>query len=138
LRRIDRPVSMMHEVTELHRRALERHGPALLLERPILADGRPAGMPVLVNLFGTVERAALGMGLDAGDLAALGEGLAALRAPKPPRDLKGAWAQRDMLRAALSLRTRASGNPPCQETVLRGPQIDLGALPVQTCWPGEP
>src|ERR1700730_14038938 len=25
----------------------------------------------------------------------------------------------------------------CQEVVLRGEEVDLGRLPVQTCWPGD-
>ncbi|MBJ3783142.1 UbiD family decarboxylase [Devosia sediminis] len=138
IRRIDRPISMVHEVTEIHRRVLEAEGPALLLEQPVMADGALSPMPVLVNLFGTSERIALGMGLDVADLPALGEGLAQLRAPKPPRDLRSAWAQRDMLRAALSLRTRPIMRPACQQVVLRGEDVDLTRLPIQTCWPGEP
>ena len=106
LRRLATPISVEHELTEIHRRVLAANGPALLIENPRLADGTPARMPVLVNLFGTLERIALGLGLDRADLPALGEALAELRFPRPPRDLKGAWAQRDMLRAALSLRTR--------------------------------
>ena len=30
------------------------------------------------------------------------------------------------------------GSAPCQEVVLTGDDIDLGKLPIQTCWPGEP
>ena len=30
------------------------------------------------------------------------------------------------------------GTAPCQEVVLQGADIDLNALPIQTCWPGEP
>jgi len=138
LRRIERPISMRHEVTELHRRVLEKGGPALLLEQPLHADGRVSPMPVLVNLFGTVERIALAMGLEPADLPALGEAMADLRAPRPPRGLAGAWAQRGMVQAALNLRSRMVKHPPCQEKVLRDGDVDLGLLPVQWCWPGEP
>ncbi|GAB5429218.1 MAG: UbiD family decarboxylase [Devosia indica] len=138
LRRIRVPVSMRHEITEIHRRVLEANGPALLIECPVREDGTPSTIPVLVNVFGTIERIALGMGLDVGDLDVLGAGLAQLRSPRPPRDLRSAWAQRDMVRAALSLRTKPVGRSPCQEVVWRGDQVDLGRLPIQTCWPGEP
>lgn len=138
LHRINRPVSMQHEITEIHRRVLADNGPALLLEQPMMADGTRASMPVLVNLFGTTERIAMGLGLDAGDLPRLGKALAALRAPKPPRNLSGAWAHRGLLRAALNLRMREVSKPPCQQTIVSGAAIDLTKLPIQTCWPGEP
>ena len=38
----------------------------------------------------------------------------------------------------MAMRPRTVYAAPCQEIVLRGAEIDLGALPVQTCWPGEP
>ncbi len=138
LRRLTTPISVQHDLTEIHRRVLAANGPALLVETPLLADGTPAGMPVLVNLFGTLERIALGLGLDPADLPGLGEAMAELRFPRPPRDLGAAWARRDMLRAALSLRTRTTRRPACQEIVQGGADIDLTRLPVQWCWPGEP
>lgn len=138
VQRLATPISVRHELTEIHRRVLHAGGPALLVERPILADGRPADMPVVVNLFGTTERIALGLGLDGTDLPALGEGLADLRAPTPPRNVAAAWAQRDLLKAALSMRTKPVSRPPCQEVVHTGDAIDLTRLPIQWCWPGEP
>ncbi|GHD22161.1 3-octaprenyl-4-hydroxybenzoate carboxy-lyase [Tianweitania populi] len=117
---------------------LHAGGPALLVEKPVLADGRAASMPVVVNLFGTVERVALGMGLDEADLPRLGEAMADLRAPRPPRSLAAAWAQRDLLKIALSMRTRTVRHPSCQEQVFTGNAVDFGSLPIQWCWPGEP
>lgn len=138
LQRISHPVSMVHEATEIHRRVLDAGGPALLFERVIGAGEVPGRMPVLVNLFGTTERVALGLGLDVADLSGLGQGLARLRSPRPPRNLRGAWMQRDMLGAALNLRTRIIGRPPCQEVIRLGEEVDTSSLPIQTCWPGEP
>ena len=138
LQRVTAPVSMQHEITEIHRRVLEAEGPALLFEQPIMGSGAASPMPVLANLFGTAERIALGLGLDVSDLPHLGEGLAQLRSPRPPRDLQTAWGQRGMLRAALNLRTRPMARPPCQGIVWRGDAVDLGRLPIQSCWPGEP
>lgn len=138
LKRIAAPVSIRHELTEIHRRVLKEEGPALLVERPIMADGTPAVMPVLVNLFGTLERIALSMGLDVGDLAALGEGMAEMRSPSPPRSFGAAWEKRDLLQVALSMRSRTVSRPACQQVVQLGADIDLTRLPVQWCWPGEP
>jgi 4-hydroxy-3-polyprenylbenzoate decarboxylase len=43
-----------------------------------------------------------------------------------------------VLKAALAMRPKTKSRPPCQEIVLKGSDIDLGLLPIQTCWPGEP
>jgi 4-hydroxy-3-polyprenylbenzoate decarboxylase len=32
---------------------------------------------------------------------------------------------------------RAVSGAPCQEVLVEGPDVDLGRLPVQTCWPGD-
>lgn len=83
LRRIDEPVSLVHEVTEIHRRVLAAGGPVLRFDQARDADGVAAGMPVVVNLFGTAARVAAGLGVRRERLADLGEALAALRAPRP-------------------------------------------------------
>src|SRR6266478_1731579 len=43
-----------------------------------------------------------------------------------------------LLRTVMAMKPRTLGSAPCQEIVLKGADIDLGRLPVQTCWPGEP
>ncbi|MCO5093184.1 UbiD family decarboxylase [Bosea sp. (in: a-proteobacteria)] len=138
LRRIAEPVSVVHEITEIHRRVIADNGPALLFERPVRADGTVSAMPLLTNLFGTVERVAWGLGVAAENIPTLGRTLAELREPRPPRGLKQAWQALPLARAALSMRPRESRRAPVQELVFRGEAIDLGGLPVQLCWPGEP
>jgi 4-hydroxy-3-polyprenylbenzoate decarboxylase len=138
LRRIAEPVSVVHEITEIHRRVMADEGPALLFERPVQSNGAVSTVPLLTNLFGTVERVAWGLGIRPDNLPALGRTLAELREPKPPRGLAEAWQALPLARAALSMRPRQSGRAPVQELVFRGDAIDLTALPVQLCWPGEP
>ena len=138
VRRIAEPISTVHAATEIHRRVLEAEGPVLLFEKPVLPDGRVSEHPLLVNLFGTVERVALGLGIDKGNLDRLGEELAALRDPTPPEGIADAISRLPLLKAALSTRPKSVSAAPVQETVLTGEAIDLGALPIQTCWPGEP
>lgn len=87
LRRIAEPVSVVHEITEIHRRVIAEEGPALLFERPLLGDGTVSSMPLLTNLFGTVERVAWGLGVERENLLPLGRALAELREPRPPRGL---------------------------------------------------
>lgn len=138
LLRIREPVSVVHEVTEIHRRVLRENGPALLFERPVRADGLPSDTPLLTNLFGTVERVAWGFGIRPGDLPRLGETMAELRSPRPPRDLADAWQKLPLARAALATRPRTLRNAPVQEKIYTGDDIDLGRFPAQVCWPGEP
>ena len=95
-------------------------------------------MPVLANLFGTVERVAWGMNREPHELRELGELLAFLKQPEPPGGWREAVGMVPLLRAALAMKPRTVARAPCQEVVLRGDEIDLGRLPVQTCWPGEP
>jgi 4-hydroxy-3-polyprenylbenzoate decarboxylase len=95
-------------------------------------------MPLLANLFGTVERVAWGMNREPGELQALGEMLAFLKQPEPPGGWREAMELVPVLKAALAMRPKTKSRPPCQEIVLKGSDIDLGLLPIQTCWPGEP
>lgn len=138
LRRISESVSVVHEITEIHRRVIADHGPALLFERPLRPDGSVSPTQLLTNLFGTVERVAWGLGIVPEHLPALGQALAELREPRPPRSLAEAWRALPLARAALSMRPREGRRAPVQDLVFRGDAIDLTALPVQICWPGEP
>ncbi|MET0293810.1 MAG: UbiD family decarboxylase [Phenylobacterium sp.] len=142
--RVAEPVSTVLEMTEIHRRLLQAGGPAVLFEKPIRADGQVSSMPALANLFGTVKRVAMGVTLEgreratAADLREVGELLAFLRAPEPPRGLKDAFDMLPLARTVMSMRPNAVKKAPVQEVVLRGADIDLSQLPIQTCWPGEP
>src|SRR5690606_28525746 len=94
LRRVRAEIDPRLEMTELCDRVLRKGGPALLFERV-----KDHSMPVLGNLFGTPERVALGMGRDSvGQLRELGELLAQLREPEPPRGLREAWEKLPLLR----------------------------------------
>ena len=138
LKRVAAPVSTALEMTEIQTRLLAEDGPAILFENPIGPDGRAFGMPVLVNLFGTVERVAWGMGREPAELGALGETLAFLRQPEPPGGWREAVAMLPLLKTAMAMKPKSIASAPCQEVVLTGADVDLAALPVQTCWPGEP
>ena len=137
--RVSTPVSPALEVTEIQTRLLAEGGPAVLFEKPVRPDGSPYGMPLLANLFGTVERVAWGMEREPQGLREVGETLAFLRQPEPPGGLKEAWDKLPLVRQVLAMRPKSVGGAaPCQEVVLQGDEIDLDELPVQTCWPGEP
>jgi len=136
--RVKERVSTVLEMTKIQTRLLAEGGPAVIFENAVMADGRPSPMPVLVNLFGTVERVAWGMDREPAELRQVGETLAFLRQPEPPRGIAQALEMLPLPKSVLSMRPKTVGSAPCQEIVLTGDRIDLTSLPVQTCWPGEP
>ena len=95
-------------------------------------------MPMLVNLFGTVERVAWGMDREPHQLREVGEMLAFLRQPEPPGGFREAMDMLPLLKTVMAMKPKSVGHAPCQEICLYGEDIDLDALPVQGCWPGEP
>ena len=135
LLRLAEPVACAHQMTAVAMKALRAGGPALRFEAPVLADGTRADVPVVANLFGTRERVAAGLGLDAAQVPDLGLFLAALRAPAPVEGLADALSRWPMLKAALAARPHRVRRGAVQEVVEESP--DLSRLPVQTCWPGD-
>jgi len=137
LKRVGAQVSPRLEMTEVCDRVLRAGGPAILFERPAGHD-----IPVLGNLFGTVRRVALAMGAeDASALRDIGRLLAALREPEPPQGLRGILEKlpelRQLASKVLDMAPKLVQGGACQEIVWEGRDVDLGRLPVQTCWPGD-
>jgi 4-hydroxy-3-polyprenylbenzoate decarboxylase len=133
LQRIQHPVDPYLEITEICDRTLRAGGPALLFEHPQGSD-----IPVLANLFGTTQRVAAGMGADSMQaLREIGELLAFLKEPEPPKGMKDAWQKLPKFRKVLDMAPRLLKSAPCQTHVVEGDEVDLGKLPIQTCWPGD-
>lgn len=133
LKRVAIEVSPHLEMTEICDRLLKQAGPAVLFERP---TGH--SIPVLGNLFGTPERVALGMGQNSvAALREVGQLLAYLKEPEPPKGWRDAWDKLPVLKQILNMPPRELSNAPCQEIVWEGEEVDLGKLPIQTCWPGD-
>jgi 4-hydroxy-3-polyprenylbenzoate decarboxylase len=133
LKRVGLEVDPRLEMTEVCDRTLRAGGPALLFEHPTGSD-----IPVLGNLFGTPRRVAMGMGEDSVEaLREVGRLLAFLKEPEAPKGIRDAWEKLPVFRQVLSMAPKEVGRAPCQENVVEGPDVDLGRLPVQTCWPGD-
>lgn len=131
--RIKTEVDPKLEMTEIADRTLRAGGPALLFESP-----KGYNTPVLANLFGTEQRVALGMGAqDLGALREIGEVLAYLRQPDPPKGARDLWDKAPLLKQVLHMAPKVVRNPPCQYHAKQGAEVDLTQLPIQTCWPGD-
>ncbi|MFN5210531.1 UbiD family decarboxylase [Brevundimonas sp.] len=142
--RVSEPVSTHLEMTEIQTRLLRDGGPAVLFERPVKPDGSVSPIPCVVNLFGTVKRVAMGVTLEnrtrttAAELREVGELLAFLKNPTPPRGLADAVQMLPLAQTVMAMRPRVVKRAPVHDMVLTGGDIDLGVLPIQGCWPGEP
>ncbi|WP_062264590.1 4-hydroxy-3-polyprenylbenzoate decarboxylase [Endozoicomonas arenosclerae] len=131
--RIKTEVDPYLEMTEISDRTLRKKGPALLFENPKGYD-----MPVLANLFGTERRVALGMGQEnVSALKEVGQLLAYLKEPDPPKGFRDALTKLPVFKQVLNMGPKVISKAPCQEVVLKGEEIDLNRIPIQTCWPGD-
>jgi 4-hydroxy-3-polyprenylbenzoate decarboxylase len=133
LKRVTVEIDPYLEMTEICDRALKAGGPAILFEKP-----KGHTIPVLGNLFGTPRRVAMGMGQDSVEaLREVGKLLAYLKEPDPPKGLRDAWDKLPVLKQVLNMAPRELSRAPCQDIVWEGKDVDLGRLPIQTCWPGD-
>jgi len=136
--RVTERVSTHLEMTEIQTRVIAEGGPAILFENVVNEKDETSSMPVLVNLFGTVNRVAMGMNRRPNELTEVGETLAFLRQPEPPGSLKEAASMLPLAKDVLSMKPKTVKKAPVHEVVMMGDDVDLDKLPIQTCWPGEP
>lgn len=133
LKRIQHEVDPCLEITEICDRTLKNGGPALLFENVKGSD-----FPVLGNLFGTAKRVAMGMGeSEVEALREVGKLLAFLKEPEPPKGMKDALDKMPVFKQVLNMAPKIVKNAPCQENIIDRDEVDLGRLPIQTCWPGD-
>ncbi|MEO7150374.1 MAG: UbiD family decarboxylase domain-containing protein [Burkholderiaceae bacterium] len=133
LRRVAAPVSVRLEVTAVSDLVLQAAGPALLFEN---LPGYKISS--LTNLFGTPRRVALAMGVDdVTSLRDVGRLLANLKEPEPPKGIKDAGKLIEMGRALWAMQPSKVRGAVCQSVQLQGDEIDLGTLPIPTCWPSD-
>ncbi|WP_413701029.1 4-hydroxy-3-polyprenylbenzoate decarboxylase [Psychromonas sp. KJ10-10] len=133
LKRIKQEIDPELEMTEISDRTLRAGGPALLFENPKGSD-----IPVLTNLFGTTERVAMAMGKEkVSQLREVGQWLAYLKEPEPPKGIKALWEKLPIFKQVLNMPTKTMAKPACQEVVMQGDEVDLTKLPIMTCWPGD-
>lgn len=133
LKRITAEVDPHLEMTEVGDRTLRAGGPALLFENPKGYD-----VPVLLNLFGTPRRVAMGMGEESVEaLRQVGEALSKLKEPEAPSGMKDAWEKLPLYKQVLNMSAKSVRSAACQEKVIEGDDVDLYQIPIQKCWPGD-
>ena len=138
LTRISEPVKAHLELCEIADRVMKRPrgGSALYFENVILDNGERSQYPVVINLFGSMRRMSLALGVE--DLDEVGQRITEMLDLKVPEGILGKLS---MLPRLLELgkfppRVR-SGKPASQEVVVKGEDVDLSKLPIITCWPED-
>lgn len=138
LHRIRTPVNVHLEITEITDRVskMPGGGKALLFEKPILRDGTPSAYPVAINLFGSMRRMAIALGVES--LDEIGARITQLLDLKVPDGLLGKLSLLPRLLEVSRFPPRVKGGTPsCQDVVWQGDSIDLDKLPVLQCWPED-
>jgi 4-hydroxy-3-polyprenylbenzoate decarboxylase len=136
--RVREPVRTRLEIAEIADRCMKSRdgGPALLFERPMMEDGSISPIPVAINLFGSLSRMCLALGVDR--LDQVGERISEMLNLKVPEGLFGKLAMLPKLAemAKFPPKTRG-GRPACQERVYHGDEIDLDRIPFLVTWPED-
>ena len=136
--RVREPVRTRLEIAEVADRCMKSPdgGPALIFEHPVMEDGSVSRVPVAINLFGSMRRICLALGV--GKLDDVGCRISELLEMKVPQGFmeKLALLPRLAELAKFPPKTRG-GRPSCQEVVQQGGDIDLGRLPFLVTWPGD-
>lgn len=130
LKRISTEVDAYLEITEITDRVCKRGGPALLFENVKGYD-----MPVLTNMFGSLERMQLALEVDS--LDRIGEDLINLiQPPELPTSLMDKLKTLPKLAQLSSFLPKYVKTGPCKE-VINKDNPSLARLPVLHCWPED-
>ena len=138
LTRITHPVAARLELCEIADRVMKQPGGgnALIFENVTLDGGGRSEYPVAINLFGSMRRMSLSLGVD--NLDDVGKRITQLLDLKVPEGLLGKLSMLPRLLEVGKFPPRIrSGKPACQEIVWRDEEVDLSRLPIITCWPED-
>lgn len=136
--RVSEPVSTVKEITEVTDRVMKSPGggPALLFERPVLANGKVSRVPLAINLFGSQKRMALSLGV--ASLDEIGARIEEMLVTKVPDGFLEKLAMLPRLAEIAKYPPRTgTDTPPCQAVVRKGDAADLTELPHLFCWPED-
>lgn len=137
LHSISEPVSTILEITEISRRVFSNQGPALLFTNVTGSSNQQYNYHVVSNLFGTVERVALGLGGDIHHLREIGKLLAFLRQPQAPSSFMEVIKLLPIAKRVFNMPPKTLSSGACQSKIFIGDEVDLYSLPIQKCWSND-
>ena len=133
LRRVQVPVDSDLEIAEIANRLLLSGGPALLFE-----NVKGAEMPLLINALGTLERVCWAFGMESPqELEAIGQKLALLYQPRPPKKFSQAVELGKALFDVVKAKPDRDLFPACHQVVLKDGNVDLNKLPLLRVYSGD-
>ncbi len=131
LKKIDAPVSLDLEISEIADRVIKKAGPALLFQN---VKENP-DVPVAIGLYGSHERLALALHDKPENIAGR---ITELIGTRPPNSLVGmAKMGLQMLPTISSLGVKRGKSGPVKEVIMKGDDVDLSKIPVLKCWPDD-
>jgi 4-hydroxy-3-polyprenylbenzoate decarboxylase len=130
LKRITAEVDPNLEITEITDRTVKQGGPALLFE-----NVKGSEHALLINQFGTQRRMCLAF--DAPSLDQVGARLGDVLEMQPPQGLVEKVKGLAKLKSIADSMPKSVRSGRVQEVVLTGEDVDVGRLPIQTCWPED-
>jgi 4-hydroxy-3-polyprenylbenzoate decarboxylase len=130
LKRIPFEVDPYLEITEFADRAVKGGGPALLFEKP-----KGSSVPLLINSLASERRMQIALQVE--EFQQIADRISEYLQMQMPQGLLGKLSMLPKLAEMGSFFPKIVSSAPCQEVVLKGDQIDLGRLPVLTCWPQD-
>ena len=128
--RVRERVSPRLEIAEIADRAVKGEGPALVFEN---VEG--SEMPVAINLFASRRR--MLRALEIGGWEEWNARLEFFLDPKPPEGLLDKLKALPRVTELAAVFPKTVRGGPCQQVVETGDAVDLGRLPVLTCWPKD-
>ncbi len=129
LKRITTQVSAELEITEILDRVVKNKGPALLFE-----NVKGYNIPVLANVFGTMERMCLALGVNT--LDEIGERIRKLLEFEAPSGLWDGIKRLPELAQFTSFAPKYVKSGACKEVIHRD-DASLNEFPILKCWPED-
>ena len=128
--RISRPVDVVYEAGAIADLLVKNDGPAVLFEKPRLADGTISKVPLVMNIFGSNDRTLRALG--ASHETEVGDRMVAMMKPDIGAYMRAPWKALPLVRDALAMPPRKKWRGNCQRVRL---DTDLTKLPIPKTWP---
>lgn len=128
--RISRPVDVVYEAGAIADLLVKNDGPAVLFEKPRLADGTISKIPLVMNIFGSNDRTLRALG--ASHETEVGDRMVAMMKPDIGAYMRAPWKALPLVRDALAMPPKKKWRGNCQRVRL---DTDLTKLPIPKTWP---